>query len=918
MKRLIVVFCAVFATTLFFGCSNDDTDSSNAPEQKKSVAELIASAKAGDTVLLSSGILADSASLTVDKAIVLSGGNTSFDAKSATITVSAAGATVKNVKNIKELIVDEAVGTGDVTIDTCEIVTVTIKGGGENSVHFVNSIVAVMNTVKKNVRLVLEKVSRICSMSIKAACHIEALNVQSFVENVIVDKSVEEVKLSGKPTITSLVTNSDATATEQQKTKIVIASSDVEINKAANKAEDASGKVTVQEIVQETTSAEIAAVTYEPLTEKEVEQTEKVAEDVKSGKTSIEDIVKKPDVEIDNPGPLTLRTSSYGVQIKVAVPKKSTVVGFYRAEYDEAQYKADPKKLTWNHIGGYNTRSECAIPESTVSFTDYYVEPGKTYCYYTECKGGNAYNVLETSEIDTITATAGRGLLKLPNDITINIVKGSFEFSQTGYADVTNFHGDMAEATPDMGVYLRPASDTTAIVFLDSSKYCFISNITSKKSTIQFREGCVGVPLELVGAKVSYKVTKGDVKWAWDTLPAKAIGGTGFTDGKITFTQEELPIKVSDASTGISITADTSKIAQKGRLRFSVQKDYDKDWLYIRPASGNVLSDAVYTLTDSAVAANSLCKVCVEFQEYSETENSYSTAKQFNVVYTPKTGTGVPVWSKNLKATFDNYSQTAYITSDPSTWFESGFTLPESITLSVNGTGYSLKRTSASPAVKVKDVAYTFDNSMSFNSTTADGTTKYVGNAFFRLNSALDKKLYPYGNNSSFRYNDNTYRVDYYPSDDRYAPIAGLPESITPKDIYTGHFYTITQDSLGCTAENPASGKILFDTVAADKATVTIQGKLPATTIMQPFEPNKYLGYWDNDETMTVKTITESVTYRGYWDSDGYWHASDSDTYMRDFNTTATAKFNTNSISIPGIGTVYFAMPSATTIKLTK
>ena len=1426
MKKFFLVLCAVFATVVLFGCSNDD-DGSDTPEQK-SVVELIASAKDGDTVLMTKGTLSDNESILIDKRITLSGGETQFDAKGATITITKAGVTVKNIKNIKELIVEESVGDGDVWIDTCEIQTATIKGGGADSVHFVNTKVAVMNAAKKNVRLVLEKVSRIFSMNIKETCHIDVPAVQSFVDNVIVDKSVDEVTLSGKPSITTLVTNSDATATAEEKTKIVIASNDVEITKAANKSVSTEGgteTVKVEEIVQETTSAEIVAVTYETLTEEDVKQTEKAAEDAESGKISVDDVIKDPDVNIDNSGSMTLRASSYGIQISlavpektygvnfyraeydeaqykkdpakmnwylvgsyqkksqsmltgtvsytdyyveagkaysyyakyktglndnpagisetdtitatagrgllklandvtlnikkdtfefsqegfadvtnlhcdlkdvtsaisvylrpadtpatttiiegttcsyvnltdtptiqflsvdhigvpleiagvkcsykyvkgneqwtwhfvptkaiggtgftngtitftqdelpvkiedaptgvkitsypaklaekvdriditdyrdydretinirpltagefnstavysvtephvtagstdkftvqfrkynaetdtqenffgftmfytpktgtgavkltdrykvtydansqtgfitstpdtwyengyvlpeaytltvngqpidlarkslnpsvgfmtkdysysanasfssykttdgkttyvanlfyrlnaalglplsayrispnadyrndvyrvsyspvddrlspstgisetitlkdiytdktyalssaehgetltfsditenkqyatvtitsqgkgasvsrtgradfatntitcsdnssgdysfsgrgftmpspttisfddlnivekspaitidnagsmtlaassdgiqinVAVPEKTSGINFYRAEYDETQYKADPTKMTWYYIGNYCTKSQCAIPESSISYTDYYVEAGKTYSYYADYKSGGNYMVTGSSETDTITATGGRGLLQLPNAITVNCVKSTFDFSQEGYADATNFHGfndtTAEEVTFGVSVYLRPAGQNETATALDSAKLSSITSLTSVPN-LQFKSvDHIGIPLELVSAKATYHVRKGDAQWTWDTLPAKAIGGTGFTNGTITFTQDELPFKVSDAETGISIMADTSKVANKGRLRFSVTKTHDKDWLYIRPASGNILPDAVYTLTDSAVTPNTCNRVCIEFQEYSETTSSYTTVKQFGVLYTSKTGTGAPVWSENLKATYDEYSQTAYITSDPSTWFEPGFTLPEAITLTVDGTDYALPRTGITPAVRLKDTAYTFNSNLSFSNNKVNGIVTYVGNAFYRLNSALGKTLYPYSNNSNFKYSDSTYRVDYYPSDDRFAPIAGFPATITPKDIYTGRTYALTPAEHGET--------LTFSDVTDRNATVTITSQ-------------KKQYYLAGDGTLAEKDVTVTRT----------------------------------------------------------
>ena len=286
MKKLSFLVSCVLALALMFGCSNDDSTSSDSPEQK-SVQELITAATPNSIVLITAGKLAENTSLSITKPITLSGGETQYDAKGVTITISVPNVTVKNIKNIKELIVEESVGDGDVFINSCQIVTATIKGGGSNSVHFINSTVAIMNSFKKSVHLILEDICRVFTMSIQSACQIEALNAQTIIKNIVVDKSVDEVTVSGKTKIESLVTNSDTNST---KTTIKVDSDTVTIQKAANKKEDASGNVTVESIATSGTSS----VTPKTMTKDEVTQTEQSSDTAKD--TPIDSLIKLPSI----------------------------------------------------------------------------------------------------------------------------------------------------------------------------------------------------------------------------------------------------------------------------------------------------------------------------------------------------------------------------------------------------------------------------------------------------------------------------------------------------------------------------------------------------------------------------------------------------------------------------------------------
>ena len=913
MKKFFRVLSAVVIAAVLFGCSNDDSDGSDVPEQK-SVAELISFAKAGDTVTLTQGTLAENASLSVDKAIVLTGGTTQFDAKGAVITVSAKGVTLKNIKNIKAVTVAEAVGDGDFTLDNCDVAKLTVNGGGSNSIHLKGSNVAVLNAAYENVRIVLEKVCRILSMAVQKNCQIEALEAQSLVESVVVDKAVKEVTLSGKTTITTLVTKSEASATAEEKTKIIVSSNAITISKAANTAEE-NGTVTVSEITQEVASAEIEKVSYETLTKDEVTQTEEKVKEIeeKAATEKVEEIIKEsetPVVYIDNEGSLSLQASPNGVLIKATVPAKTRQVNFYRAEYDKTKYDADPASQNWEYIGLYQTNSNAPL-QGTISYTDYYVESGKSYSYCAVGLSSANGHITGKSEIDTITTTAGHGILQLPGAITLNYQKDGFVFSAEGYQTISNFHD--AEAVARLTAYLglegsiQPSTPVESNV-CTTLQFPVADNMQCSSFGFPNTEH-IGKPLVAVGAKVSLTVTSGDVECSWSSIPTELKGGTGFADGKITFTQEELPFKVEDAATGVTITADPSKLSAKEkvvRIDLQIDRDYDKGHVYIYPRS-SVTEDGQhlvayesmpYSFTESAVDANTSNKISVQFRDAVRERtgtNSYRTTYTtfFNVAivdYKPKAGNGSPALSDNFKIDYDTYSQTGLITSDASTWFTNGFAFPESLSLTVNGESVALPQySSVVPRVTFKDKdAYTTNAAFTGfwrykdNSDIKDDEEfVYADNLFYRLNSELGKTVSPYRTQIYAQYRDtstgNGLYLYYYPYDSTMTPVSGFPESVTVKDIYTDKTYEIVDSG-------DITGTITFSDVTATRATVTLKTK----------EAKKQYYAAESDGTVLERVAPVEMTGTAY-----LWR---NEICIRDYPYW--------------LETSYFTMPSPTTIKL--
>ncbi|MDE6068472.1 MAG: hypothetical protein K2F89_05915 [Treponemataceae bacterium] len=78
-------------------------------------------------------------SYTINKAMTIKNGNV----KGGTFIVERSGVTFENINNIDAITVDEKVGSGDFTIKGChEVGNLWVNGGGSNSIHIANCIIA--------------------------------------------------------------------------------------------------------------------------------------------------------------------------------------------------------------------------------------------------------------------------------------------------------------------------------------------------------------------------------------------------------------------------------------------------------------------------------------------------------------------------------------------------------------------------------------------------------------------------------------------------------------------------------------------------------------------------------------------------------------------------------------------------------
>ena len=252
MRKISVVLLAL--CVLLAGvtsCSDSDSDSGGGSSAVTLQARLD-SAKSGDTVdVAGEGLsVSEAGSYTLKTAVTLKNG----DLMNGSITVLAAGVKISELKNVKSVVVDAAVGDGDFTIEDCgTIETVTVYGGGSNSIHISGTIVNKISAVKEKVRILLEAASKIQKLFAQKSCTLQASDTESSFEAVTVSENAESVVLAENASVGTLIT-------ESADSEIKVASSTVKIAKAGS----ASGTVNI------TAESGATVPTYEVATAEEV------------------------------------------------------------------------------------------------------------------------------------------------------------------------------------------------------------------------------------------------------------------------------------------------------------------------------------------------------------------------------------------------------------------------------------------------------------------------------------------------------------------------------------------------------------------------------------------------------------------------------------------------------------------------
>ncbi|AZB44640.1 hypothetical protein CEF21_21410 [Bacillus sp. FJAT-42376] len=119
------------------------------------------------------------------------------------VTVSVAGVNLKNLHIKGDLILDEGIGQGDVFLNGVKVEGKTlVKGGGENSIHFTDSVLAtvIVNKNDGKVRIVASGNTQVAEVHLESAAKIEeddlAAGGDGFT-NVTVSESVQTAAGSG-------------------------------------------------------------------------------------------------------------------------------------------------------------------------------------------------------------------------------------------------------------------------------------------------------------------------------------------------------------------------------------------------------------------------------------------------------------------------------------------------------------------------------------------------------------------------------------------------------------------------------------------------------------------------------------------------------------------------------------------------
>lgn len=92
------------------------------------------------------------------------------------VSVNAQGVTLKNMHIKGDLVLGEGIGEGDVYLENVTVDGTTIvKGGGENSIHFINSILAtvIVNKNDGRIRLVVEGRTQVANVQLESPARLE-------------------------------------------------------------------------------------------------------------------------------------------------------------------------------------------------------------------------------------------------------------------------------------------------------------------------------------------------------------------------------------------------------------------------------------------------------------------------------------------------------------------------------------------------------------------------------------------------------------------------------------------------------------------------------------------------------------------------------------------------------------------------
>ena len=806
MRKFFLLQILIGIAFLFscVGCLQNDSkqpDEGKKSEELPTLSKKIPLTNAGTSIDVAREIspLSENEELTVNKALTItSSGTERFDMKGAVIRVTKSGVVLKNLQNITEIIVEASVASGDFAVENCLLDEIKILGGGSKSIRFSDSLVKKAVADYDNVHIILKN-SRVFFLRAAQSFQLDSPDTYSTVDAILIDKTVEHAALSQMLSIVSLCTKSDDD--EGSRPVVLIQSSSVTIVKTADKAKDGTLRDCNLFSV-----GEVPDVFTLSLLEDEVTAMEKMSISTPDEIANyIEETESEAVVVIDNPGPLHLTRVSDGLELAVQIPEKTNRVRLYRSEYG---------KETWDCIAFCQTLYGIPFSQS-ICYTDRFTESGKTYSYYAEYLSSENGNVIEKSETDSITATAG-ALPEMPEtELTLNY-GANMRFALDGADAVTAALG----ADKEWGwlIFFKGAQEKTASLTADERAFTTLFLDKNKTPNLCFADiQCIGTSLEVAAAYPVNLRSEENILYSTLYPSLEVLPGESFTDDTVVFEPSAVPFSVALGDDGLQISVDCGKIDFSEPIQsidVAVYRDYTASLHRITPVGEGhtAISGAAFSFKESWVTKDEVEKLAVSFRKENDDASAENVLLTVGVWCAPSSGFGAPSFSSDVALErYNSFSQTGYVEKDVSSWFKKGNPLSETYEISIDQVSCNLTREKILLCALFRSVDGITKRRALFSPLAVNMTTVYVLNLYNQLYETPETELVPYGAEVGAAYENTAYHVDYYPYRSALTPISSPLSTVTVGNPFSGKSFAL-----------PGGDTISFSDVTKSGANVTV------------------------------------------------------------------------------------------------
>jgi hypothetical protein len=142
------------------------------------------------------------------------------------VTINSSNVTLKNVKITGNLILGEGIGEGEVTLEGVTVEGKTeVRGGGENSIHFKDSVLmtVIVNKNDGRVRIVAQGSTRVVDLQLESFAKVEEMNLTGDAPGFTNVTLVESIQSSNPNLTVSLVGNFETINSRAANVKIELA-----------------------------------------------------------------------------------------------------------------------------------------------------------------------------------------------------------------------------------------------------------------------------------------------------------------------------------------------------------------------------------------------------------------------------------------------------------------------------------------------------------------------------------------------------------------------------------------------------------------------------------------------------------------------------------------------------------------------